>query len=219
MNNKNKKKPINLIYGCRGSGLKCLEIIIHKQIDIDLHGFIDDDPSLVGKFFFGYKVFDKKIIKDLVKKNIINLYLSVGDPLQRNLIHKSLPNKNINYPNLVHPNANISCLSNMGQGNIICQNSIIQPGCKLGNFNILNLDVKIGPLVKIGNFNTINANSFIGSEAKILNFNYFGMSLNILPRIKVGSSNNIGAVSLINKNIQNHLKAFGIPLNKKNKNK
>ena len=219
MNNKHKKKPINLIYGCSGSGLKCLEIIIHNQIDIDLYGFIDDDLSLIGKNFFGYKVFDKKIIKNLLKKNKINLYLSIGDPHQRNKIYKSLSNKDIYYPNLVHPNASFSCLSKMGKGNIICQNSIIQPGCKLGNFNILNLDVKIGPLVKIGNFNTINANSFIGSEAKILNFNYFGMSLNIFPRIKVGSSNKIGAVSLINKDIKNYLKAFGIPLYKKNQNK
>ena len=45
------------------------------------------------------------------------------------------------------------------------------------------------------------------------------MSLNIFPRIKVGSSNKIGAVSLINKDIKNYLKAFGIPLYKKNQNK
>ncbi len=77
--------------------------------------------------------------------------------INNKVINQFSKNKNLIFPNLIHPNV-IGDWDriNLGIGNIICSGNIFTTDIGIGSYNIFNLACTIGHDVKIGNNNIFN---------------------------------------------------------------
>lgn len=146
----------------------------------------------------------------------IHVAFGIGNPLLLKKIHNTLKhNKNITFPNLIHPNV-IGDWERItfGQGNIICASCTFTTDISIGNFNIINLDSTIGHDVAIGNYNVINPSVNISGGVQIKNKNMIGTNSTILQYIELESDLIIGASALILKNINEPGIYVGSPVKK-----
>lgn len=191
-----------------------------EQINIEtkewnILGFISNDEHLVGSEFWKYKIYNTD---DWLKKTQNSLFAAfgIGDPKLIEVLSNSFQqNKNLVFPNLVHP----SCIGdwdriNLDLGNIICAGNIFTTEIKVGSFNIFNLNCTIGHDSIIGSCNVFNPMVNISGGAKIKNANLIGTGAQILQNISISNDTIIGAGAVVNKNITEKGVYVGIPAKK-----
>lgn len=172
------------------------------------------DPNVTKKNGKYMVVGDDEWLKK--QKTPLNVVFGFGSPsLIEKVYAKIKSNKNLFFPNLIHPNVvgdwkNIE----MGIGNVICASNTLTTDIKIGNFNVINLDCTIGHDSKIGNFNVINPSVNISGGVVINNNILIGTNATILQYLEIESNTIIGASSLVTKNIIEKGVYVGIPVKK-----
>lgn len=81
--------------------------------------------------------------------------------------------------------------SDIGVGNIIMPNSILENRSEIGDFNLFNLNSVLSYESSVGNNNTIDISANILHRTHIKNNNFIGAKACISQNIVVGSNNNI----------------------------
>ena len=179
-------------------------------------GFIDFNKKNIGK-----KINEHTIIGNdewlLGQTQPISIAFGIGSPkLVKNLYKKFMDNENINYPNLIHPNAsgdwdNIL----LGFGNIICESTIFTTSIQVGNLNFFNLACTVGHDSVIMNYNVINPSVNISGGVELGESILLGTGCQILQNISICSDCIIGAGTVITKDIKQKGVYFGIPAQKR----
>jgi len=199
------------IFGARGSGLKVLQCVLDENL-YNVVGFIDDDPSLLGKEFCGIPVIGNRELLLEALGYLKLVVIAVGDPQARFDIVKYLKYApSVYFPTIEHPSAQISEFSIIDEGNVFCQNVVIQPGVEIGTHCLFNISAAVGPLAKVGNFCTVNSHSFIASESEISDLCYIGMGSKIMQKIKIGERCIVGANTFVNRNLAPNKTYVGNP--------
>ena len=93
------------------------------------------------------------------------MFLAIGDNQDRVETYKNLSLSDCQYPNLVHPLANIDPTSNVGVGNFIGPFANIGPAVKIGDFNIVNSYANLEHETCLGSFCQIAPGSVILVDA------------------------------------------------------
>jgi UDP-N-acetylbacillosamine N-acetyltransferase len=164
-----------------------------------LLGFIDNE---INKMNGKYAVIGDDFWLENTTDKIYAVF-GIGNPiLVKKLVAKFSNNKNINFPNLIHPRAigdweRIS----LGFGNIITAGSIFTTDIKVGDFNIFNLSSTIGHDVIIGCYNVINPTVNISGAVQIGEETLIGTGAQILQNKIICSRVIIGAGAVVTKNI------------------
>jgi sugar O-acyltransferase (sialic acid O-acetyltransferase NeuD family) len=136
-------------------------------------------------------VLNQEIPRTLPRKTII---LKDFEPYSNHYIFGFLdPNKekyieelkkfDIEFSNLIHPNAYVSKTVRLGKGNYIGSGAVI------------------GPRVSLGNFNYINRGASVGHETVLKSFNHVGPGAVICGRCDIGSKNYFGAGCVVRDNL------------------
>jgi len=140
------------------------------------------------------------------------LVIAIGKPKVVKEVAESIHNKNISFPNLIHPNVEYDQRYNkIGIGNIICYGSYFTCNIVVGSFNIFNTRATLGHDTQVGSYNIFQPNVQISGEVKIGDLNFFGVNSCVLQQKKIGNNNKLGAGSLLLKNIKNDATYFGNP--------
>lgn len=139
--------------------------------------------------------------------------IAVGSPkLLKSLYLKFRENKNICFPNLIHPSV-IMDRDNviMDEGNIICAGNIFTSDIQIGAFNIFNLSCTIGHDTIFGSFNVINPQVVISGGVKLKSNIMLGTAAIVLQYLKIDSNITVGAGALINKDLLEVGVYVGVP--------
>ena len=146
----------------------------------------------------------------------IAVLFAIGTPkILSKVISKYKIYKNIVFPNLIDSDIDISGITDIGQGNIIAQSTVVTVDVIIGDFNYINRGVQIGHDVTIGNSNVINPSSVISGGVVIGNQNLLGTNSTILQYCSIGNQNIIGASALVLKDISKSGCYIGIPAKQK----
>lgn len=145
-----------VIIGAGGFGREVawlIEDINKNKLEWNIKGFIDDNPSLIGKLINGYKV-----IGDLawLKKQNIYAACAIGNPITKKNIISKLNGTKVKYPVLIHPSVIKSDIIKVGEGTIICAGNILTVNIEVGKHVVINLDCTIGHDVKIKDLSLIH---------------------------------------------------------------
>ena len=205
-----------VIAGAGASGLKALQIFEDLKAagstDLNLIGFVDDDPGLAGADYFGYPVLGlPDQLDELARNRQIAVVCPIGDPANRQKMIERFRKLDIAYPNLIHPSAQVSTLARLGQGNILSQNVVIQAGCTVGEFNTFNIASTMGPLAEVENFCTINSHVMLASGSLTRDRCYVGMGAMIRERIELATGTIVGANSFVNAPTEAGSTVVGLP--------
>jgi sugar O-acyltransferase (sialic acid O-acetyltransferase NeuD family) len=204
-----------VIYGAGGFAREVAYLI--DQINKEekrwrLLGFVEDNIETKGKVLNGYPILGD-IEWFYTQKNQINVAIAVGSPKGKRTIFEKL-NKtkaDILYPNLIHPGVSISQFNEIGNGNIICEGSILTCNIILKDFVIINLNCTIGHDTIIENYCTILPNVSISGNVHLMEGVDFGTNGTIIQGISVGEYVIIGAGAVVVKDLPAMCTAVGMP--------
>jgi sugar O-acyltransferase (sialic acid O-acetyltransferase NeuD family) len=118
------------------------------------------------------------------------------------------------FETLISKNAYISSTTNIGFGVVINTNVCIAAHSEIEDFVYINRGVTIGHHTKIGRYTTINPGTNIAGNVIIGENCQIGMGVNIIDGIVIGDNTVIGAGSLVTKNIESNVVAYGSPCKK-----
>lgn len=140
--------------------------------------------------------------------------IALGDNKLRESIVEKLPKKT-KFFTFIHPSAQIfSSDVEIGEGSIICANSILTTNIKLGKHSHLNLLTTIGHDNIIGDFFTTAPGVKISGNCKIGKHVYFGTNSSVREKITICDNVTIGLNSGVVKDIKEQGTYVGLPAKK-----
>ncbi len=168
---------------------------------VEKHGTLINNNIVLGSF-------------DWLEKNSRNkqwAVCAIGNPRDKYAIINKVSAYNVNFTNLIHPDAQISKFVEFGFGNIICWNSFISVNTKIGNHISVNPGCGIGHDTVIGDYSTLYWNVTLSGNVKVNEGCEIGSKAVVIPKRTVGKWSIIGAGAVVVKDIPDNCTAVGIP--------
>lgn len=157
-----------------------------ELLNIPIVGPIDPDFM---RFLFHKGYFDKIIIA-------MNSTTKL-----RSYFYKKLKAEGFLFANIVHKLANISSLSNIGEGNVILQFCNLSPLSEIGNNNYLSPYTSIEHDCKLDDSCSFGPGVLTSSYVKIEDEVKFGTGVFIEPRVKIGYQSKVASGSILTRSI------------------
>lgn len=203
------------VYGAGGFGREVMMLI--EQINVadkrfEIVGFFDDKIAK-GVCVNGYPVLGGITELNAWTDGSLNMALAFGEPeVKRNILSK-INNNRICFPSLIHPSVIMGAesLVKIGEGCIICANTLLTVNIVLHDFVILNLGCTVGHDVEIGRFSSFMPSVNISGEVVIGNGVYCGTGTKIINQLEIGEWTKIGAGAVVTQSLPSHCTAVGVP--------
>lgn len=162
-----KQKDIIIVgAGGLGRGLIDLIDIINKtgKDNLRLLGFVDDTEmtKINGINYLGNIDYLVNYQKE------ISVVIALGTPIIKKKVYEKLStNPYIKYPNLIHPDVELSAYNYLGIGNIISKGVVLSTNIQVNDFNLIHYNCSIGHDVLIGSYASIFPLSSISGYVSI----------------------------------------------------
>ncbi len=193
------------IVGAGGHGVVVAEIA--EEVGFQVEGFIDDNPSLVGRQVMDWKVLGgRKVIPAGA-----TVALAVGENTARADLLQEAEKSGWDLPVLIHPSSVISHSTKLGAGAIAAAHTVVNaravigPACILNTSSSVDHDCVLGKSVHIAPGVRLAGGVTVGDRTLI------GIGSCVIPGIKIGYDCVIGAGSTVVSDIPHGSKAFGNP--------
>lgn len=207
-----KNKNIVIIGG--GNHCKCIIDILEYDASYNIIGVIDSIAE-IGSSIAGYKVIGKQneLLKLMQEFSFDKGIIAVGDNYSRYIIEKELLNqfKDFTFINAIHPSAIISKSAIIGYGNVIMPGVVVNVGAKIHNHCIINTKSTLEHFSEMHNFSSLSAGVITGGYVTLKEFSAIALGVTVFDRVTIGVNSVIGSASLVNKDIPDHVLAFGVP--------
>lgn len=200
-----------VIVGAGGFGREVaflIEKINEENLKWNILGFIDDNEDIQGELINNYPVIGKL---EYLKDKSTNVVIAIANTKIRRNIVEELSNTNNKYPNLIHPNTEISSSVSMTQGTIITAGTILTVSIKIGNFVIIDRGCNIGHDVIFNDFVTILPSTTVSGNVTINAETLIGTGTIIIQGLDIGTGSIVGAGSVVIKDIPDNCTAVGVP--------
>ena len=209
------KKIVILCAGDFGRELTWLiEDINAHNPTYEIIGFLDDDENKIGKDFNGYKCIGKiSMLSDFAKgQNVCAAIATQSGQFRKKFVAEN-PDFH-NWETLIHPSANISSKTTIGEGCVVCANCSISLDSKIGSHCIFNIGTTIGHDCDIQSYVSFMSGTVISGHVSIKEGSYFGSNSTVIPGRKVGEYSTVGAGSVVIRNVKDNVTVMGVPAKK-----
>lgn len=176
-----------------------------------LVGIIDDNPDLQGTVVNGVPVIGNVDSLSLYDTEIYVTCPIANPRIRESIINRCKLNKHIIFATLIDPAAIVGDSVKIGEGCIVCANTVITVDVTIDSFSIVNLACTIGHDAHMHSFTTlyptVNVSGFvqIGSNVEV------GTGSQIIQGVSIGAGSIIGAGSVVVRDIPAHCTAVGVP--------
>lgn len=199
-----------IIIGAGGFGREVAWLVerINKQNPSwNILGFIDDNGEFKGREINGYKVLGGcETIKEYPNAYVV---CAVGASKVRKKIIDKIGK--CNFATLIDPSVELSDFVRIGEGSIICANTIITVNIEIGSHVIINLDCTIGHDAVLNDFVTLYPNVNVSGMTVTGTCCEVGTGTQIIQGKRIGDYSIIGAGAVVVKDIPSKCTAVGSP--------
>jgi len=172
-------------------------------------GFIDDDPSLEENAnqikYMGTTDFP------FLENDCV--LMAIANPNIKEKLFQKMSGR-VKFLTYIDPTAIIGMHAKIGEGCVICPNSIISANTVLGECVTVNLGSQVGHDAIIGSFSSLMGHVDIGGGSSIGTNCYMGTQSCLAPNVKLGNGITIGIGSVVINNIEEQGTYFGDPARK-----
>lgn len=179
------------IIGYGGMGRELLVQMLDNNSKEEIIFFVSNEYSYDNIKVFPLSKFDP---------NIYEVIVAIGNSNDREKIVKILPKKT-KFFTFIHKSVQIFDNIEIGEGSIICANSILTTNIKIGKHTLLNRTTNISHDVIIGDYFTSAPNVHVSGSCNIGNNVYFGVNSCTKEKITICDNVVIGLNSGVIKNI------------------
>ena len=176
-------------------------------------GFFDDnqDDQKAGGIQYYGKIADiLKCSNGFIAEH--KFIIAIGNNSIRKQIGTLLEPKKLRYGRAIHPKSIIASDVTIGEGSVILANVVVNSATSIGEHTILNTSSSIDHDNFIDDFVHISPGVHTAGAVEIGEGTHIGIGTNILPMKKIGSWCIIGGGTLVNKDIDSNLLAYGVPV-------
>jgi acetyltransferase EpsM len=190
-----------VIYGASGHGKVIAEILESNGID-DLV-FVDDRPS--GNTFLGYPLLHTSALEQLQPHNVV---IAVGNNRIRKVISENLT---YNFSKAIHPSAQISKRSEIGEGTVVMAGVSVNSGSNIGKHVILNTNCSIDHDCIIADFVHVSPNAALAGNVIVGEGTHIGIGASVIQGISIGKYVTVGAGAVIIEDVPDYAVIVGVP--------
>ncbi|MCI9050800.1 MAG: acetyltransferase [Lachnospiraceae bacterium] len=186
---------------------KLLKWYIDNDTDRLIMAVTVEDKYIDSDIFEGLPVVSFSEIEKKYNPNEYEILICVGYSHMNNVRKKiffQCKEKGYSIASYIHSTANIASNVSIGEGNIVLENTLIQPFVKLGDCNLLWYKIAIAHDCIIGNFNTIAGMSSISGFVEIGNNTFIGNNSTVRDSVKISNYTLLGAGSYIDKDTKSY---------------
>ena len=201
-----------LIVGAGGFGREVYNWIVdskEKYPEWEISGFLDDNTDVLEGY--GFKVPVVSSIKDFSPEHNHFLVLGIGLPRVKKAVVRTLQNRGGKFVSFIHHSAILGQNVSVGEGSVLCPNTVLTCDVTLGSFVTVNCAATAGHDTSIGSFSTLSGHVDITGFAKIGEAVFLGSHASVLPGIKVEDYATIGAGSVVVNKVKKGNTVFGNP--------
>lgn len=190
-----------VIFGAGGHGQVVADIVFHmwkSGRDLEIHGFLDNDPALAGRSIMGVKVLGSEdMLPELGHDALI---AAIGDNATRRRVFDSLADSE-NFIAAIHPSAIIAPDARIGRGAMVCAGAVIGPGSTIGENAIVNTGATIDHHNTIGAHAHVAPGVNLGGNVSVGERALVGIGSCAVPGVTIGAGAVVGAGSTIIRDI------------------
>lgn len=205
------QKPL-VVIGAGGFGREVAWLVQEineslKEPEWNLLGFVDDGAIGTEE---GYSVLGRM---DWLRQQHegLNVVCAIGDPRVRKMVVESLKELSINYATLIHPTVKKSSFVTIGEGTVICCDSILTTNISVGRHCLLNLGTRVGHDSILKDYCSLMPGVNIAGEVEVGEGCYFGLNACVINRTKVGEWTVVGAGATVVSDLPEKCVAVGVP--------
>ena len=204
------------IVGAGGFGrevLQWVKDVNRKNRQWNIEGFLSDDKTKLDEIKCDHTIVGD--VESWLPEAGDEYLIAIGEPTQKLKVVNHLKGKGAKFVKLIHPAAQVSEFTSIGEGSIICPNAEISPNVSIGDFCTI-LNAGIGHDVDIGDFTTISGGCFLNGGVKVGVRVFMGSGALIVPNRIIGDDTKIGIGSVVINNVPQGASVFGNPAKKIN---
>lgn len=190
------------LYGASGHG-KVIAGILEENGDA-IQGVFDDDPSVKGLLDYpNLGAFDAgKFEKGAY------MIISVGSNDLRRQIARRLK---VPFATAIHPAANISKKSTLGEGTVVMAGVSVNSDATVGEHVILNTNCSVDHDCELGDFVHVSPNVALAGNVKVGEGTHLGIGSCVIQGIIIGKWATIGAGTVVITDVPDHAVIVGNP--------
>jgi len=207
-----------LVYGASGQAKVVIDIL--RQNEFQIQGLLDDNKSLWGSQFQGYKIygleelsFDPMVLAG-GGPSPIQIVLAIGDNSTRKKIANKVTNQQdliFSKVNIIHPVAQIDDSINIGDGTVIMANVVVNVDAEIGKHVILNTACTVDHDCIIEDYVHLSPGVHLAGNVHVGEGAHLGVGVSVIPGIKIGAWSVIGAGAAVVDHIPAYSTAVGVP--------
>lgn len=205
-----------LIFGA-SEHAKCTIDILEQMKEHRIAGVLDDSLPK-NSSFEGYRVLGKiKNLDEVMKtKEIQGGIIAIGDNYTRYRVCKTILEltPDFSFVSAVHPSAVVGKNVRIGPGSVIMPGVIIGNSSKIGKHTLLGAKSSVDHDSQVEDFSSFGPGCTTGGNVQVGFCSAICLSAGIIHGISVGEHTVIGAGSIVNRNVEDHILAYGIPARK-----
>ena len=203
-----------VIIGAGGHGREVADILRHQsQLDneIELVGFVDDNPAIHGQSIDGLPVLGGWSWFDGMDRAGVTVVCAVGSPeICRRLVRRA-KELGLSFASAVSPLAHISASAHLGEGVTVFPNVVINTRAFIDSYSILNVAVTVSHDTRVGPYSNINPGAHLAGNVTIGEGCYIGMGANVIQGCSIGEWSVVGAGAVVVRDLPANVTAVGVP--------
>lgn len=182
----------------------------NEENKYNIIGFIDDNKLLQNSYIDELPVIGNLDYLNEINRPV-NAVCSVATGTIREKIVNKITNKNVKFPVLKDPSVILFDDMEIGEGSIICANSVISINVTIGKHCIINLGCTLGHDVVLSPFCTVNPGTNISGKVLCERCVDIGTGTKIIQGLTIKENTTIGAGTVVIRDIQSNVTAVGNP--------
>jgi sugar O-acyltransferase (sialic acid O-acetyltransferase NeuD family) len=203
-----------IVIGAGGHGREVADILRHQaqnESDLEIHGFVDEDPALDHKVINGLPVLGNWSWFEAVDRSEMAVLCAVGSPEIRKQLVERARLIGLSFVNAISPLAHISPSAQIGEGVMMFPYSVAGANSFVGDHAIVNVAATISHDTKIGRYGTLNPGVHLAGNVTVSEGCQLGLSASVVHGVSIGSWTTIGAGAVVLRDLPERVTAVGVP--------
>lgn len=203
-----------VIIGAGGHGREVAEILRHQaeaEDELDILGFVDDDPRLRGQRVDGLPILGDWSWLEEADRDSLAVICAAGYPPMCRRLTQRADQLGLPFISAISPLARVSPLAQVGQGVIVFPNVIVNTCAQLGDHCTLNVGVTVSHDAKVGRYANVNPGAHLAGNVSVGEGCYIGMGANVIQGCSIGPWAVVGAGAGVIRDLPPNVTAVGVP--------
>lgn len=187
--------------------------IIEQEGKYEIAGILDQKLPK-GSLFEGYEVLGYlEYLAEARRMDVKGGIVAIGDNYTRSLVVEKIQERepDFEFKNAIHPSVILGKEVKLGVGCVFMAGVIVNNNCIIGDHCFLATKASLDHDSKLGTYCSLSPGVTTGGRVVIGERTAIGIGASLLHYTSIGKDTVIGGGSLVNKDIEDNVVAYGVP--------